>query len=454
MRVLWSFLAAGLLLHAQRGAGPLRPFSNELAALSAKVHDGIVLIRSASFEAAGKGGAIAVRQTGLGSGVIISSDGYIVTNAHVVGKSARVDVLLAPPKGARNAPEHTRLLEGEVIGVDEESDLAVVKIEGSGHSFLPWGDSEKLRQGEIVIAMGHPRGMENSVTWGIVSSTQRQLAPDARMVYIQTDAAINPGNSGGPLLDLDGRIIGINMMILSESGGSEGLGFAIPARIAEPVTEQLKKNGKVTRGDIGLTAQTLSHGIAQGLDLDVDTGVLVADVEPKSPAALAGIQPGDVILSVDGRAMESARQFHVFIYRRAVASVAKIEILRKGDKKTVEAVVLDRTEKGSSMPKVTLGTDNLIQRLRVLAVALDRPLLDQLPGLRKEYGILVAALVPGAYVQEDGLQPGDIIHDIAAKPISTLKDLRDALEPFKPRSQVVMLIERDGKTKFIEHRLE
>ncbi|WP_321477099.1 trypsin-like peptidase domain-containing protein [uncultured Paludibaculum sp.] len=454
MRLLSALLLLQALMFGQARNPTLHGLNDELVALSNRLHPAIVLIRSEAFEPVSHEISLAVRQTGTGSGVILSEDGYIVTNAHVVGKSTTVEVLLAPAVGARSSPERNRLLEGKVLGRDTEADIALVKVDARGLRFLEWGDSEALKQGQLVLAIGNPRGLENSVTMGVISSTQRQLKPDDRMVYIQTDAAINPGNSGGALVDLDGKLIGINTMILSQSGGNEGLGFAVPARIANPVVEQLRKDGKVTRGDIGVTAQTLTYGIAQALGLKRETGVVVADVEPKSTGDIAGFKTGDIILSVDGRPMETARQFHVFIYRKPVASLIKIAVLRGETEMTLQPVVVDQNEKSPNLGRLALSEENLVRRMRVLGISLDDQLLKDLPPLRLNYGVIVAGLVPGALMQDDSLLPGDIIHALNGKPIATLQELKSLLAPIKSREEIVLQIERDGKTKFIEYRLE
>ena len=454
MRILATLLLSQLLGFGQQRVESLQKLSGELVGLTTRMHNAIVLIRSDSFESLGKETTVAVRQTGTGSGVILSEDGYIVTNAHVVGRSSTVDVLLATPQGSRPVPEHNRMLSGRVLGRDTEADIALVKVEATGLHFLQWGDSEQLQQGQVVLALGNPLGLENTVTLGIISATQRMLQPDSRMVYIQTDAAINPGNSGGALVDLNGKLIGINTMILTQSGGSEGLGFSVPVRIVQPIVEQLRKDGKVTRGDIGVTAQTLTYDIAKGLGLKRDTGVLVADVEPKSTGDMAGFQPGDLILSVDGRPVETARQFHVLVYRKPVAGLIKVEILRGDTTQVLEPLVVDRAEKSPNLSRLAVGEDNLVVRLRLLGVSLDEKLLSEMPPMRKNYGILVAGMVPGALIQEDGLAPGDVIHSINNKPVATLKDVRDLVDALPPRARAVLQIERNGKTKFIEYQLE
>ena len=215
----------------------------------------------------------------------------------------------------------------------------------SGYPALKLGDSETLRQGELVLAAGSPFGLQNSVTMGVVSSVARQVRPDDPMIYIQTDAPINPGNSGGPLMNADGEVIGISTFIVSESGGNVGLGFAVPSAIVRTVYDQIRKYGRVRRGQIGLVVQTITPMLAAGLGLPDETGAIVADVTPGSPAAVAGIEIKDVILTLDGKVIENARQFGVNIYQKADQTVA-LELLRRGEKKADQSR-RSRTASGS-----------------------------------------------------------------------------------------------------------
>jgi serine protease Do len=276
---------------------PLRELSASMEALSRKVSHGVVQIFSTGYsfkdDADTTNTSLISKQRSSGSGVIVTADGYIVTNAHVVQSARRVQVQLSYT--LPGAKRRARLMDAKVIGLDREADLAVLKIEMTGLAHLSFGDSERLQQGQIVIAVGNPLGLENSVSMGVISSTGRQLKEDDPMSYIQTDASINPGNSGGPLLDTEGRVIGINTFIYTQSGGNEGIGFAIPSNLVDNVYSQIVKAGHVHRGEIGVTAQTVTPQLATGLSLPQDFGVLLSDVDPEGPADAAGVKVGDIV---------------------------------------------------------------------------------------------------------------------------------------------------------------
>jgi len=240
---------------------------------------------------------------GSGSGVILSSDGYIVTNGHVVQGARKVRVRL---QGLERHPTATSSevlgpIEAKLVGVDRQTDLAVLKIDMTGLPALQLADSDTLKQGQVVFAFGSPLGLENSVTMGVVSATARQIDPDNPSIFIQTDAPINPGNSGGPLVDVDGHVVGINTFILTQSGGNEGLGFAIPSNVVRNIYDQIRTEGHVHRGQIGVFLRTISPELVEGLHLPVNHGLLLEDVAPGSPADKAGLKAGDVITSIGGK---------------------------------------------------------------------------------------------------------------------------------------------------------
>src|SRR5215472_6099732 len=289
-------------------ASPLRDLSGSFEALAARVRPAVVQIFSTGYAAAeeseaGANTALLTKQTSTGSGVILSPDGYIVTNNHVVQGARKIEVKL-PTHDPRRASEMTS--PAKVVGTDRDSDLAVLKIERVCLPTLELGDSNQLRQGQLVMAFGNPLGLEGSASMGIVSSTARQVKQDDSRAYIQTDAPINPGNSGGPLVDTEGAVVGINTFIITQSGGSEGIGFAVPSNTVRMIYDQIRKDGHVHRGHIGVGVQTVTSVLAKGLGLSQDWGALVSDLEPGGPAQAAGLKIGDIIQSVDGREMEDA----------------------------------------------------------------------------------------------------------------------------------------------------
>ena len=270
----------------------LEALNNAIARLTERITPSVVQIHSNAFAPTVPSGPVTAvsLQPRTGSGVIVSADGLIVTNAHVVAGSTRIEVQLAFVEGEPGRSvvrPRGRRLPAELLGMDLETDLALLQIEGSDLPSLELADSEKVQQGQIVLALGSPLGLENSVSMGVISSVARQLEPEDRMIYIQTDAPINPGNSGGPLVDVHGNVVGINTMILSGSGGSDGLGLAVPSNIVRSVVEQLREGGVFTRGEIGVGAQTITPALARGLGLSRDRGVVLADVYPGGPVKQA-----------------------------------------------------------------------------------------------------------------------------------------------------------------------
>ncbi len=271
------------------------------------------------------------RERGLGSGVVVQANGYILTNNHVVEGAETVKVEL---------PDR-RVLDGKVIGTDPPSDLAVVKVAASGLSVLPLGDSDRVRVGDVVLALGNPLGVGQTVTMGIVSGKSRRTSGDGFEDFLQTDAAINQGNSGGALVNLNGELVGINSQILSPSGGNIGVGFAIPANMARNVMDQLIANGKVHRSRLGVTAQSLTADLAESLRLSNVRGALVSAVETGSPAERAGIQQGDVILEVNGRPVDDSNALRNEIAAMKPGTTARVMVLRDGSRKTLDATLAE-----------------------------------------------------------------------------------------------------------------
>ncbi len=435
-------------------AASLPGISQGFQALTERVNPSVVQIITRGFSTEEEGSGTFIRASrGSGSGVVVDPNGYIITNAHVVGFSRRVEVLL-PQRADQDMRHHSvlkpggKLLAADVIGVDKEADLAVLKIAETGLPALRFSDSEMLRQGHLVFAFGSPFGLDNSVTMGVVSSMARQLRADDPMVYIQTDAAINPGNSGGPLVDSEGGIVGINTFIISPSGTNSGIGFAVPSNIVRTVFEQIRDHGYVKRGQIGVIAQTITMPLAQALGLSQDWGPIIADVTEGSAAAIAGLQVKDVVVSLNGRPMENARQFGVTVYRNAGRTIS-IGVLRGGQAKTIDVAVLERPRDPDRLISFVKGRENLVAPLGALLVELDAKVTPLLPPLRRLSGVVVAGLVSDLGIGDNHLQAGDVLHEINNKTVSSIADVRRAVADLKHGQPVALYVERQGQLQYL-----
>uniref|UniRef100_Q01WQ0 Peptidase S1 and S6, chymotrypsin/Hap n=1 Tax=Solibacter usitatus (strain Ellin6076) TaxID=234267 RepID=Q01WQ0_SOLUE len=392
-------------------------------------------------------------QQATGSGVIVDPDGYIVTNAHVVQNAQRIEVKVLQSDARGQAP-HEHLMPAKLIGLDRQVDIAVVKIEAQNLHALSFLNSDNLHQGQLVVALGSPLGLQNSLTQGVVSAATRQLDPESPMVYIQTDAPINRGNSGGPLLDIEGRIAGINTLIFSESGGNEGIGFAIPANLAKDVYQRLRKDGRIRRGEIGVIPETITPTLGAALGLDMDSGVIVSDVLPESAAQAAGIEPVDVVLSIDGKPMREARDLILAVFQRAPGDQLKLEIRRGKERTSKTVAVLERKNEPSQLEEIANSDAALVRRLGILAVTVDAKVNAILPNLRRLSGVAVAA-VPAEYAGlNPGLLAGDVIYSFNNQRIGSLEELRNALKEKKTGDPIALLVERYGQLIFVTANLE
>jgi serine protease Do len=430
----------------------LRQLSTSFEELAARVRPGVVQIFSTGYAAAEEGegtntGTLLERQRSTGSGVILTADGYIVTNNHVVQGARRIEVRLV--SRGLNASRESSTVPAKLVGADHESDLAVLKIDAKDLPRLPLGDSNDLRQGQLVMAFGNPLGLEGSVSTGIVSSTARRLKPEDTAVYVQTDAPINPGNSGGPLVDTEGRVVGINTFILSQSGGSEGLGFAIPSNVVRNIYDQIRKDGHVHRGQIGIYAQTITPILAKGLKLPMDWGVIASDIMPDGPAEKAGMKPGDIIVSLNGRTMEDAPQLETAVNRLKLSEVVTVAILRDGNKMQFTVAVIEREDDPQRFADMVNPEDNLVLKLGILGIEINDKLSAMLPELRHQYGIVVAARTANAPYSGGALEVGDVIYEINHGLTLTIKTLRETLDKLKSGEPVVLQIERGGKLMYI-----
>jgi len=442
-----------------RVGGSLADLDNSIEAVVRTVDPSVVQIFTSGLApAAGvvtDQSNLVTTQRASGSGVIVDAEGYIVTNAHVVRGASRIRVEIPiVPVGRSLLARRTRVAPARVIGLDEETDIAVLRVEERGLPALPFSDSDEIRTGQVVLAFGSPLGLQNSVSLGIVSAVARQLEPESPMVYIQTDAAINLGNSGGPLVDARGRLVGVNTLILSGAASTAGPGFAAPSNIVRTVFEQIKRTGRVRRGEIGVRAQTVTPTLAAGLGLKRDQGAVLADVAPGSPADRAGLSVGDLVLTLDGKAIENGRQLHVNLYRREVGDTVRLEVLRGDKPTTVTVSVAERADSLSAASLLADPRENVVPRLGILAATLDAKLAAMLP-LRSKSGVVVASASAGVLDSDNGgLVPGDVIHAVNGQWISDLPALRKAVESVKTGAPVVLQIERRGVLMYLAFTLD
>ncbi|MGD9596896.1 MAG: DegQ family serine endoprotease [Steroidobacteraceae bacterium] len=373
---------------------------------------------------------------GEGSGFIVTPDGYILTNAHVIDDATDVTVRLTD----------RREFTAKVIGSDKRTDVAVIKIDAKDLPTVRIGDPSQLRTGQWVIAIGSPFGFDNSVTAGIVSGISRSLPDDNYVPFIQTDVAVNPGNSGGPLFNLNGEVIGINSQIYSRSGGYMGLSFAIPIDVAARVRDQLIKTGHVSRGRIGVTVQEVNAQFADSFGLDRPRGALVSSVEEDGPGDKGGLEPGDVILSVDGNAVERSAQLPGIIAGIKPGTRATLEVWRN---KATKRITVKVGELDEPMQKVAMRDGEDADKYAELGIAV-RPLDPREKSQVETSGDLVIVGVEGSAALA-GLQRGDIILGANGADVSTVKELRDAVR--KSGKAVALRIQRNGTEIFVPVRI-
>lgn len=442
---------------------PLHKMSNTIEALVKQVSPSVVQILVTGYGPLEEGdhsdtGLVIGKQRAIGSGVIIDPEGYIVTNAHVLSGAQRVRVIVPAPSAdttpVRSLNVRGNTLEARIIGVSDEIDLALLKIEGHDLPVLPLARFGRLRQGELVFAFGSPEGLRNSVTMGVVSAVARQPDPDSPKIYIQTDAPINPGNSGGPLVNVDGEVVGINTFFLTKSGGNEGLGFAIPSSVVAFAYPQLRKYGHAHRREIGVSVQTITPTLAAGLGLPRDFGVIVSDVQPDGPADKAGLKIQDVIVGVNGRMMDSVPMFGYSFFTQPPDEGVKLDILRGSVKLTLEVPVTEQPHEADRMMDFANPEKNMVQKLGVLGVEIDKRVAALTSNLREPAGVLITAKAAGAASPENSLKTGDVIHALNGVRVTSLEGLRSALDQIKPEGPVVLQIEREGKMMYLSFQME
>ncbi len=462
------FVFAGLsVLSAQEAKAPAEPnprkmdvlkqLSSSLEEVSQHSGRAVVQIFVRSYvtsDSQESNGELLTAQNSSGSGIIMTPDGYILTNAHVVkgAHSLKVQLSTAMEEEARKNGEHgyNRPIPGTLVGIDRDTDLAVVKIDKQNLPYLSFGNSDELKQGQIVLALGNPLGLDNSVSMGVVSAVSRQVKPDDPMVYIQTDAPINPGNSGGPLIDTDGKVMGLNTFILTQSGGSEGIGFAIPSNIASQVYTQLKTKGHVHRAQLGLVGETITPEMAEGLSLETDHGVVVSDVEPDGPAAAGGIEADDIVIAIDGRAITSMSQLEARVYRLTPGTKVLLQVQRGTD--TLKLPVVTEEQAGAELDALADLVDpiqNIVAQLGIVGLDVTPAVVKLMPDLRRPAGVVVAARKANAPFSGPPLEVGDVIYSVNRQTVASIAQLRDLLKNLKPGDPAVLMLERNNHLMYI-----
>ena len=403
--------------------------------------------------AGAQGGTRLARGLSVGSGVVIDDGRFIITNAHVVDGAERIDVLVTERDESEGsqllAGAATRTLAGRVVGVAPEFDLALVAVDDALPALL-LADYDDVRQGELVFALGSPTGLRNSVSMGMVSAVARQADPDSPLVYIQTDAAINPGNSGGPLVNGRGEIVGINTMIRSSAGGSDGLGFALPSALVALAFPQLRDFGHLHRAVTGLAIQTVTPLIQQGLGLATDTGLLVSDVAPGSTADRAGVRRGDVIMAIDGERVERLTMAWVYLHMFNLqdGQVVAFDMLRGREPITARIEAVLPAHDCERVPGLIDSRENVIDSLGIIGVAFDLP-ATRTVGLRHGAGVMVAARLDNRDTTNVLLEQGDLIHAVNGAPVGSPAELRAMLARIERGSAVVLDVERGGQLSYL-----
>ena len=459
-------LAGSRAALAQPAAAPdsLERMNQSIDALTRKVWPSVVQILVTGYGAQedrsrGEVNAVVTRQRSIGSGFVVDTDGYILTNAHVVSGAQHIQVIVPPPDAdgslATALSPKMKVVTAHIIGISTDIDLAVLRIEGGMKlPALPFAQYTKVRQGETVFAFGSPGGLRNTLTHGMISAVARQTDPDSPLIYIQTDAPINPGNSGGPLVNTRGEVVGVNTFILSNSGGNEGLGFAIPCATARTVFHQLTKYGQLRRQEVGMSVQTITHTMAASLSLPREFGVIVSDVWPGGPAEAAGMKIGDILVSIDDAAADNVPTVNYMFRLRDTPDPVKIVVLRGDAERTfmVKAIEekndLDAIADRNADPKA-----NLVPELGIMALELDANIAAQAKGLRDLWGVIVLARAAGE-AGEVPLQPRDIIRSLNNQPTVSLRSLREMLKGLKPGAPVTLQIQRDGRLMYLSFTLD
>ncbi|GBL39920.1 probable periplasmic serine endoprotease DegP-like [Nitrospirota bacterium] len=380
------------------------------------------------------------RGGGQGSGVIVSPDGYILTNNHVI-EGARTVTITLPDK---------REFVGKIVGADPKTDLAVVKIDGQNLPTVSWGDATKLQVGEYVLAVGNPFGLNSTVTLGIVSALGRgRMGITQYEDFIQTDAAINPGNSGGALVNTKGELVGINTAIFSQTGGYQGVGFAVPTSMSKPIYESLVKNGKVVRGFLGVSIQDLNQDLAKSFGLKDAKGALISDVKDDGPASQGGLKQGDIITAYQGVLVEDAVTLQRQVTKTAVGAKVTIRVIREGHEKSL-AVIVGEQPGSAKIAKAETGEADYAFA-GVAVQELDQNTAKEL-GVKGQ-GVVVTAVEPDSGLEKAGVMKGDVIREINRQPVKSVKEFEKVSSRLKKGENALILIDRRGSALFLSAKI-
>jgi serine protease Do len=387
------------------------------------------------------------RERSLGSGVIVNASGYILTNSHVIDNATEVKVSLSDK----------RELPGKIIGIDPGTDVAVIRVNADHLSTLPFADSSKVEVGDICLAVGNPFGLGQTVTMGIVSATGRGgLGIEDYEDFIQTDASINPGNSGGALINVRGELIGVNTAILSPSGGNLGIGFAVPSNMVRTVMDQIITTGKVTRGYLGVTIQDINSDLAKAMKLPNTHGALIGDVDPNGPAAKSGLQSGDIVAEINGKPITDSRELRLIVSAMKPGSQIGMRVLHNGEPHNVTLTLGEMPT-----PKETVSNNPPPPMSREKPSAPEQPRIgvavtELTPDIAKELkvptstkGIVIGDVEEGSSASEAGLEVGDIIDEVDRKPVKTVTDFRNAITNHTSADPILLLISREGHSRFV-----
>jgi len=452
LAMLWSNPVLAQTIHAHTDA--LQELSGSTAALSARVARSVVQITVTGFGPVDQpdrvdGDLVLGPMHGLGSGVIIDQGGYIVTNAHVIANARHIDVVLPAGNGS-----HSRTVAAKIAGISRELDLALVKVDVSGLSPLPLADYDQLRQGELVFAFGSPEGFKNSVTMGVVSAVARQRDADSPLIYVQTDAPINRGNSGGPLVNTKGELVGINTFIVSASGGSEGLGFAIPSAVVKLAVPKLKDFGYLRRGEGGLFLQSITPSLAKGLGLPESDGLIVSDVWPDGSAARAGLAVGDIVDTIDHEPVTGLPQVMFRLLAHMPDDHVSLGVVRGRQALTLDVVLAERPADADHWSDLVDPAQNVISKLGVIGVDINERSAPLAGRLRMVCGVFVVGHTKEEDLAGTGIMAGDVIHAVNGVSVNSVDELRAMLAALMPGEAVAMQIERNGQFQYLGFQLD